>query len=123
MPVVSRLACRGPYASAEVSHGPARPVDERHSVAAARDPNIAGPDSSAAGGAFTLRCLDFQSSLVGAMVMPDFVPLSELGRVVAVRGGVVDVVFAGALPPINEALRIGADGPDTLIAEVQSHLD
>jgi F-type H+-transporting ATPase subunit beta len=98
-------------------------VDERHIDAAARNPNIADPDSVAAGGAFSPHGLDFRSSLVGAAVMPDSASLPEPGRVVAVRGGVVDVVFAGALPPINEALRIDTDGPDMLVAEVQSHLD
>lgn len=46
------------------------------------------------------------------------------GRVTAVRGAVVDVVFdaAAGLPPIGEALWI--DGPEGAIAaEVQAHLD
>ena len=46
------------------------------------------------------------------------------GRVTAVRGAVVDVVFnaAAGLPPIGEALWI--DGPEAAIAaEVQAHLD
>ena len=46
------------------------------------------------------------------------------GRVVASRGPVVDVAFgAGALPPIDQALRIAWDQAGPLIAEVQSHLD
>jgi F-type H+-transporting ATPase subunit beta len=44
--------------------------------------------------------------------------------VVALRGPVVDVTFgAGALPPIDQALRIAWDQAGPLIAEVQSHLD
>jgi F-type H+/Na+-transporting ATPase subunit beta len=46
------------------------------------------------------------------------------GRVIALRGPVIDVVFeAGQLPRIEEALRVEWDRPGTLIAEVQSHLD
>ncbi len=53
------------------------------------------------------------------------------GRVVALRGPVVDVAFEpGALPRIEEALRVECDEPGGsligrrwLIAEVQSHLD
>ncbi len=46
------------------------------------------------------------------------------GRVVALRGPVIDVVFeASPLPRIEEALRVEWDQPATLIAEVQSHLD
>lgn len=46
------------------------------------------------------------------------------GRVVGVRGSVVDVAFAGgALPALNEALEIiGGDGR-TVVVEVQLHLD
>jgi F-type H+-transporting ATPase subunit beta len=117
------LAFREPYESAEVSYGPIRPVEERHSDAARGNPDIADPDAGAVRSASSPRSHDVQSSLVSVMVMPSSVPLPEPGRVVAVRGGVVDVVFSGALPPINAALRIAADGPDTLIAEVQSHLD
>jgi F-type H+/Na+-transporting ATPase subunit beta len=51
----------------------------------------------------------------------------NVGRVVEVRGVVVDVVFTGELPEINHALAIkmpGGDGagPTDLIAEVQQHL-
>jgi F-type H+/Na+-transporting ATPase subunit beta len=47
-----------------------------------------------------------------------------LGRVVAVRGSVVDIVFADHdLPDILEALEIRWDQPGRLIAEVQQHLD
>ncbi|MBI1210665.1 MAG: F0F1 ATP synthase subunit beta [Alphaproteobacteria bacterium] len=47
-----------------------------------------------------------------------------IGLVVAARGSVVDVTFpAGSLPPINEALRIEWDRDQTLIAEVQQHLN
>jgi F-type H+/Na+-transporting ATPase subunit beta len=46
------------------------------------------------------------------------------GRVVAVRGPVIDVAFDSVpLPPIEEALRVEWDQPDPLIAEVQSHID
>jgi len=46
------------------------------------------------------------------------------GRVVALRGPVIDVAFdAGPLPPIEEALRVEWDRPGILIAEVQSHVD
>ena len=46
------------------------------------------------------------------------------GRVVALRGPVIDVAFEpGHLPPIDQALRIDWDQPGPLIAEVQSHLD
>ncbi len=48
---------------------------------------------------------------------------SREGRVVAVRGPVIDAAFEeGSLPSINEALRM--DGPSgDLFAEVQSHVD
>ena len=46
------------------------------------------------------------------------------GVVHAVRGAVVDVVFAaGDLPPINSALVVAWDKPAALILEVHSHLD
>ncbi len=46
------------------------------------------------------------------------------GRVVAVRGAVLDVTFEiAALPPIETALQVEWDRPTSLIAEVQSHLD
>jgi len=56
------------------------------------------------------------------------------GRVVALRGPVIDVAFEpGLLPRIDEALRVERDQPGSpsesgraagpLIAEVQSHLD
>ena len=47
-----------------------------------------------------------------------------IGTVVAVRGAVVDVAFAGAmLPPVNAALLVEWDRPEPLILEVHSHLD
>jgi F-type H+/Na+-transporting ATPase subunit beta len=50
--------------------------------------------------------------------------LQSRGRIVALRGPVIDVAFdTGALPQINEALRVERDQPGLLIAEVQSHLD
>jgi len=46
------------------------------------------------------------------------------GRVAAVNGSVVDIVFSGgALPPINNALDVRWDGAHRLIVEVQQHLD
>ncbi len=46
------------------------------------------------------------------------------GRVAAVNGSVVDIVFpGGALPPINNALDVRWDGAHRLIVEVQQHLD
>ena len=46
------------------------------------------------------------------------------GRVIAVRGAVLDVVFDGtALPPIDAALVVSPDYGAPIIAEVQSHLD
>jgi len=45
------------------------------------------------------------------------------GRVVAVRGAVIDIAFdEGALPEINEAVAIG-QGSDAIVAEVQAHLN
>ena len=47
-----------------------------------------------------------------------------IGAVLAVRGAVVDVAFAGGdLPPIDEVLVIEWDRPALLIVEVQAHLD
>ena len=45
------------------------------------------------------------------------------GRVIAVRGSVIDVRFpAGDLPHVEEAIAIEADPTRELIAEVQQHL-
>ncbi|MCB0111457.1 MAG: F0F1 ATP synthase subunit beta, partial [Caldilineaceae bacterium] len=44
-----------------------------------------------------------------------------MGRVVAIRGGVVDIRFTDHLPPLGNALRIGTTG--AAIVEVTSHLD
>jgi F-type H+-transporting ATPase subunit beta len=51
----------------------------------------------------------------------------NVGKVVEVKGVVIDAVFTGALPQINNALRITVPGEDgspglELIAEVQQHL-
>ena len=46
------------------------------------------------------------------------------GAVLAVRGAVVDVTFGEAgLPQLDEALVVEWDRPETLILEVQAHLD
>ncbi|MDR3453743.1 MAG: F0F1 ATP synthase subunit beta [Rhodoferax sp.] len=46
------------------------------------------------------------------------------GRIIAVRGAVVDVVFGeGSLPPIGDALLICCDDREPVPAEVQAHLD
>ncbi len=46
------------------------------------------------------------------------------GRVIAVRGAVVDVAFeAGEFPRLEEALVVKWDQPQTLIVEVEAHLD
>jgi len=46
------------------------------------------------------------------------------GVITAVRGAVVDAVFAaGALPPIEESLLIEKDDGEAVVAEVQAHLD
>ena len=52
---------------------------------------------------------------------------NNVGKVVEVKGVVIDAVFTGALPEINNALRITVPGQDgspgrDLIAEVQQHL-
>lgn len=58
----------------------------------------------------------------GAKVDDCGLPLD--GVVHAVRGAVVDIVFAGAeLPPINSALVVKWDRPTVLTLEVHSHLD
>ena len=49
---------------------------------------------------------------------------ASTGHVVAVRGAVVDVAFeAQTLPAMEETLLIAGDSAETLVAEVQSHLD
>jgi F-type H+-transporting ATPase subunit beta len=52
---------------------------------------------------------------------------NSVGKVVEVKGVVIDAVFTGSLPEINNALRITVPGDDgspglDLIAEVQQHL-
>jgi F-type H+-transporting ATPase subunit beta len=61
---------------------------------------------------------------VGApgMMMTTSDPADANGRVLSVRGSVVDVVFAGELPGLNEALRV-IGGQRTLILEVQQVLE
>ena len=47
---------------------------------------------------------------------------SAIGKVLAVRGSVLDVGFPpNALPEIGEAVEIAWDGPERLIAEIQGH--
>ncbi|AKJ70429.1 F0F1 ATP synthase subunit beta [Pandoraea thiooxydans] len=49
---------------------------------------------------------------------------SARGRVTAVRGAVLDIAFdETALPRVDEALTVQADGAGTILAEVQAHLD
>ena len=49
--------------------------------------------------------------------------VSGRGRVLAVRGAVLDIRFPdGVLPLINEALRIPRPGAEDILLEVQSHL-
>ena len=49
---------------------------------------------------------------------------TPFGRVVAVRGSVIDLSFPeGALPDLMEAVEILWDGPERLVAEVQLHVD
>ncbi|AYG63562.1 F0F1 ATP synthase subunit beta (plasmid) [Rhizobium jaguaris] len=46
------------------------------------------------------------------------------GKVVAIRGAVIDIVFKeGDLPAIEEALFVEEDGREPLLAEVQAHVD
>ena len=48
---------------------------------------------------------------------------SHTGRIVEIKGVVLDAVFPAQLPEINNALRIQVPGRDEpLIAEVQQHL-
>jgi F-type H+/Na+-transporting ATPase subunit beta len=48
---------------------------------------------------------------------------SAAGQVLAVRGAVLDIRFAaGALPAIDDALRIARPGAEDILLEVQSHL-
>ncbi|MGD1038338.1 MAG: F0F1 ATP synthase subunit beta [Roseiarcus sp.] len=48
----------------------------------------------------------------------------SMGRVVSVRGAVVDVAFDGqALPPINTALIVRGDRREPLVLEVHGHVD
>jgi F-type H+/Na+-transporting ATPase subunit beta len=59
--------------------------------------------------------------------MPKTSANESVGRIVEIRGVVVDAVFTGELPEINTALRIPVPGQDgegdrELIAEVQQHL-
>ncbi len=51
-------------------------------------------------------------------------PEQLTGKVLAVRGAVIDVGFDGAeLPKLDEALIVEWDRPGTLMVEVQAHLD
>src|SRR4026208_1545491 len=53
--------------------------------------------------------------------MPEQKQGQNVGKVIEVKGVVIDVLFTDELPEINSALRITVDGTD-LIAEVQQHL-
>ncbi len=55
--------------------------------------------------------------------MPDQNNGQNVGKVIEIRGVVIDAVFTGQLPEIYTALRIALpDGKGDLIAEVQQHL-
>ena len=47
---------------------------------------------------------------------------NRTGRVIAVRGPVLDIMIDGVLPEIHEAVAVQA-GEATILAETQSHLD
>ncbi len=49
--------------------------------------------------------------------------VAPMGRVVSVRGAVVDVGFDGPLPPINTALIVQWSRPESLVLEVHGHVD
>ncbi len=46
----------------------------------------------------------------------------NVGRIVEIKGVVIDAVFTGQLPEINHALEIPIGDDGTLVAEVQQHL-
>jgi F-type H+/Na+-transporting ATPase subunit beta len=49
---------------------------------------------------------------------------ASIGRIVAVRGAVIDVAFDGGdLPPIDTALTVDDGRPQIMLLEVHSHLD
>ena len=59
--------------------------------------------------------------------MPDPDSKTSAGKIVEIKGVVIDAVFTGGLPEINNAVSIEVPGQDgakttTLIAEVQQHL-
>ncbi|MBI1219539.1 MAG: F0F1 ATP synthase subunit beta [Rhodobacteraceae bacterium] len=61
-------------------------------------------------------------SIVEAALQPD--QTAATGRVVLVDGSVVDVAFAdGALPPVNDALRVESGHGAVVLLEVHQHLD
>ncbi|MDD2705735.1 MAG: F0F1 ATP synthase subunit beta, partial [Acidocella sp.] len=52
------------------------------------------------------------------------VQAESVGKVISVRGAVVDVAFpSGQLPPVNTALLVQWDRPEPLILEIHSHTD
>src|SRR5881409_730339 len=53
--------------------------------------------------------------------MPEQTQGQNVGKLIEVKGVVIDVLFPDDLPEIYSALRISVDGHD-LIAEVQQHL-
>ncbi|MGD0674577.1 MAG: F0F1 ATP synthase subunit beta [Polyangiaceae bacterium] len=61
--------------------------------------------------------------LVGELALTD--TADNLGRVLRVRGSIVDVAFApGRAPPrLHEALEVHTDGSRRIVLEVQQHLD
>ncbi|HMJ01132.1 MAG TPA: F0F1 ATP synthase subunit beta [Gaiellaceae bacterium] len=53
--------------------------------------------------------------------MPDSQNAQNVGKLIEVKGVVIDVLFPNELPGINHAVRISLEGRD-IIAEVQQHL-
>ena len=54
--------------------------------------------------------------------MPNAKNGQNVGKVIEIKGVVIDVAFTGSLPRIYNALSIEVEGGGTLIAEVQQHL-
>jgi F-type H+-transporting ATPase subunit beta len=71
----------------------------------------------------TLRPSD-QPAAEAIIEAPETIASEPEGRIAALRGAVIDVVFASEdLPAIEEALLIVNDDGEALVAEVQAHID